>query len=286
MRIDRFLHIFLTKGDTMIIDTHAHIGSVLTFRMTMEDVLYSMERYGVDFSLISNIEAVECDNSGRLIPKLFQTKQNSLIKKMIRVVRPHSDKLGILVWIKPLTEQPDDEFVRLIEENRDIIYGFKTHPFHSRVAPDDERMEAYYKIAERFGFPIASHTGGCPEAASIHMFNAAKAHPKLDFIMVHMDLGTDNSQAVDLLGRLPNLYGDTTWVSVESTLKAVKLWGSEKILFGTDNPIDGKDTLLHNKTGDRSLYQYYFNEFRSQVSAEDYDNIMYKNARRIFRIDK
>ncbi len=56
------------------------------------------------------------------------------------------------------------------------------------------------------------------------------------------------------------------------------------MLFGTDNPIDGPDTLLHNKTGDRSLYQEYFYELREQLSEDDYHNLMYKNAQRIFRI--
>ena len=87
-----------------------------------------------------------------------------------------------------------------------------------------------------------------------------------------------------MLGRLPNLYGDTTWVPVKSTVQAIEKWGSEKILFGSDNPIDGKDTYLHNRTGDRSLYQEYFHEFRERVCEEDYDNVMYKSAQRLFGI--
>lgn len=71
---------------------------------------------------------------------------------------------------------------------------------------------------------------------------------------------------------------------IESTLKAIQKWGSEKILFGSDNPIDGKDTYLHNPKGDRSLYQQYFNEFKTMVNKADYDNIMYKNAERLFGI--
>ena len=97
-----------------------------------------------------------------------------------------------------------------------------------------------------------------------------------------MDLGTDNSVALDLLGKLPNLYGDTTWVPMSTTIDAIQRYGSEKMLFGTDNPIDGKDTLLHNKTGDRSLYQQYFNELKALLPAGDYDNLMYKNAQRMF----
>ena len=58
------------------------------------------------------------------------------------------------------------------------------------------------------------------------------------------------------------------------------------MLFGTDNPIDGKDTLLHNRTGDRSLYQQYFNELKEMISPEDYENLMYKNAVRVFGIRK
>ena len=32
----------------MIIDTHVHIGKILNFNMKKEDVLYSMEKYGIE----------------------------------------------------------------------------------------------------------------------------------------------------------------------------------------------------------------------------------------------
>ena len=103
--------------------------------------------------------------------------------------------------------------------------------------------------------------------------------------MVHMGLGTDNSEAIELVSRLPNLYGDTTWVSPESTYRLIKTAGIGKVLFGSDNPIDGKDTYLHNRTGDRSLYQIYFNEFKTMITSEEYDRLMYKNAAELFGIN-
>ena len=78
--------------------------------------------------------------------------------------------------------------------------------------------------------------------------------------MAHMGLGSDNSKAIKLISSLPNLYGDTAWVPIKSAISLIKNSSSEKLFFGSDNPIDGKDTYLHNKTGDRSLYQEYFNE--------------------------
>lgn len=268
----------------MIIDTHVHIGKMVGFDMREEDVLYAMERYGIAFSLVSCIEGAECDHRGRRIPRFLQKSQNAVLSKTVKFAREHPDRIGAAPWIKPLTEQPDEEFVRLIRENRDVIYAIKLHPFHSLVAPDDERLESYYQIAAEYDLPIVSHTGGRQEAMSIRLYNAAKAHPELNFVMVHMDLGTDNLEAIELLGKLTNLYGDTTWVSIESTAEAIRRWGSEKILFGSDAPIDGKDTYLHNRTGDRSLYQAYFHEFRDMVSAWEYDNVMYKNAQRLFGI--
>lgn len=268
----------------MIIDTHVHFGKMIGFDMPQRDVLYSMDKYDIDFALVSDISGAEYDHHGQLIPASICKSQNKILKDTIAFAEKYPGRIGAVPWLRIASELPDDEFKCILNEHRDDIYAFKLHPFHSRVAPDSERMKPIYRLAAEYDLPIVSHTGGCDEAMSYHLYNAAKAHPELRFVMVHMDLGTDNSQAIELLGKLPNLYGDTTWVPVSTTLKAIERWGSGKILFGTDNPIDGRDTYLHNRTGDRSLYQQYFNEFKAQISPDDYDNIMYRNAQRVFNI--
>lgn len=268
----------------MIIDTHAHIGKLLNFDMKTEEILASMKRWGIAFSLFSDIEAAENAHDGTPVPDFMQKPQNQILKDSIREAKKAPDRLGVLAWLKIRQELPDEEYIELLERNRELIYGFKLHPFHSRVAPDSERLEPIYALAARLGLPVVSHTGGCEEARSIHLYNAAKAHPEINFVMVHLDLGTDNSEAVELLGKLDNLYGDTTWVPIESAVKAIKKWGSKKLLFGTDNPIDGPDTLLCNGFGERSLYQQYFNELKELVTPGEYEDLMYKNAQRLFKI--
>ena len=226
----------------MIIDSHTHIGILPPFYMTPDMLLRSMERFGIDFSLVSNIEAAEKDHEGKPVPPAYQVPQNELLRKTLAVVKQAPDRLGLLPWLRIGQELPDREFVSLLKENRSLIYGFKLHPFHSRTAPDDERLEPVYRLAAEYGLPVVSHTGGCEEAMSEHLCNAAKRHPEIDFVMVHMDLGTDN-------------------------------------------PIDGENTLLHNPKGDRSLYQQYFHELKEQLTAEEYADLMYRNAQRVFRIN-
>ena len=266
----------------MIIDTHVHIGNTTEFHMPPEMVLESMEKYKIDYSLVSNGEAVEFDADLNPLPEEMQINQVTLLKETLKFARQNPDKIGILVWIKPYGELVTQELVDLIEANRDIIFGLKVHQFYSKTAMDDEKMEPYIELARKFQFPIVAHTGGCEEAEPIHMWNAAKKHPDVNFVMVHMGLGSDNQEAIRLLGTLPNLYGDTTWVPMESTIQAVKEAGSEKILFGSDNPIDGVDTYHNNPRGEISMYQSYFYELEDKIGTEAYENIMFRNALRLF----
>ena len=142
----------------MIIDTHAHIGTLPPFDMTIEQVLYSMDKYGIDFTILSNIEGAENDHQQNPVPPPCSKPQNQLLRETIDAVRPYPDRLGIMPWLRIQHELPDEEFVSLLKENHDIIYGIKLHPFHSLTAPDEERLEPIYRLAAEFNLPIASHT--------------------------------------------------------------------------------------------------------------------------------
>ena len=266
----------------MIIDAHVHIGTFGAFDMPQEMLLESMNRYNIAYSLVSNVEAQEFDGDLQLIPVHMQKDQVSILKNTIAFAREHSNRLGVLVWVKPYGELVTEELVHLIEENRDIIFGIKVHPFCSKTAMDDPKMEPYIELARRFQFPIVAHTGGCEEAEPIHMWNAAKKHPDVNFIMAHMGLGSDNQEAIRLLGTLPNLYGDTAWVPMESTIQAMKEAGNHKMMFGSDNPIDGVDTYHHNPKGEINVYQAYFQELEGIIGTEAYEDLMFRNAMRLF----
>ena len=82
----------------MIIDTHVHIGTTMNFDLRPEHVLYSMERYGIDFSLVSDIEAAELDHKGRPIP--VQVTQNDSFKKVLEFAQKYPERIGVMPWMK------------------------------------------------------------------------------------------------------------------------------------------------------------------------------------------
>ena len=271
----------------MIIDTHVHTGFFVSpekiVDMSEGVVLESIKRHNIDFAIVSN-SAEEVDCLLQPIPKERQKTQEQAFLEAINFARNNMNKIGIMPWIKPASETADERLEELIKENRDIVYGIKVHPFHSDIEFDSERVEPYIELAKKYNLPVAVHTADYDKASPMRVYNMAKKYPDVNFIMVHMGLCTDNKEAIDLLGKLPNLYGDTTWVPLESTVEIVKRYGSKKLFFGSDSPIDGVDTYTKNNKGEPSLYLRYFNELEDIIGSEAYADIMYRNAMEFFGI--
>ena len=267
----------------MKIDTHVHIGGdKVGFDMSEEKVLAAMEKYEIDYMLVSNGDAVEVDHEQKPIPAEFQVSQEDALRRCIAFARKNPGKIGVGVWVKPLTETVTEELEELIKANLDIIYAIKLHPYHSKISPVDERTIPYLELAKKYKLPVVSHTGTGPEDAPIHVYEAALRYPEIPYVMVHMGLGSDNQEALDLLGRAENLYGDTAWVPMETTIEAIKRYGSKKMLFGSDTPIDGVDTYYCNPKGERSIYQDYFHVLPEKISQDAYEDLMWKNAVDVF----
>lgn len=262
----------------MIIDSHAHIGKILDLDMPKDVLIESMKKYKIDFSLVSSVEAAEYDGDCQPINASLQKNQVVLNTDLINYVMDNKTLLGALIWCKPHAELINEAFENLIAKNINMIYGLKFHPFHSQLAFNDERMEPYFELARKYNLPIVTHTANSYESSPKLVYEVAKKYPEIDFVMVHMGLVTDNLEAIELISNLPNLYGDTTWVKPENVLLAIKKCGTNKILFGTDNPIDGIDTL------GKQNYQEIIHNFKSILSDEEYKKLMYKNAQRVFKI--
>lgn len=269
----------------MRIDAHVHIGGErLGFSMTEEMVIEAMQKYQIDYAIISNGDAAEVGHEQVLLPEELQTSQEDALERTLRFARKYPDKIGVGVWVKPYTQGLTQELENIIRDNLDIIYAIKLHPFHSNVAPTDKRMIPYLELAEKYHLPVISHTGGCEAASPVRLYEAAKRYTTVPFIMAHMGLGSDNKEALELLGKAENLYGDTAWVPMETTIEAINQYGSQKMLFGSDMPIDGIDTYLCNPKGERSLYQDYLHVLPGKISKEAYKDLVYKNAMNLFKL--
>ncbi|MFW5770738.1 MAG: amidohydrolase family protein [Spirochaetota bacterium] len=256
----------------MIIDSHVHIGTIENFDLTESMLLKAMDRYGIDFALVSNVEGSEfIPPHGPVDSPVPEREVN---EKVLNLVRRHPDRLRGLYWIKPHTEGYTPDVLLFLKENRDIFAGMKFHPDMSQLKITDKKYVPYLECAKTLGMPVAVHTAHDIYAHPSFARDVAGKWPLLNFVLVHMGLASDNIESIEYMEELQNVYGDTTWVTFESIKKAVKWVGSGKILFGTDAPIDGVDTY--------EWYQDKIRGIREQLDEKDTENILFRNAQKLF----
>lgn len=266
-----------------MIDSHVHIGGEAAgFVMNEELVLRSMEKYKIEISIVSNGDSVEYGEDFKKVPAEMQVTQKETLERVIKFCRKNPGKIYGAFWCKPHHEVVTEEIEKMIAENRDVIVALKVHPTLSNLSFSDEKMHPYFKLAEKYELPVMVHTANDEVANPVRVYEMACRYPKLNFIMAHMGLGTDNKLAVELMEKASNLYADTTWVPVETTLEVIRKFGSKRVMFGSDNPIDGLDTYDCNPKGEPGLYRQYFGPLKEMISREDYENLMEKTARNIF----
>ena len=264
----------IKKKSKYIIDAHTHLGYWPTLNTSLNTLLTSMKNHNIDFSIVSfdGSEFKEPNRFNKLIPQL------SASKKLLSIVKENKSLLP-LIWIRPHTEKNSQELETFLEKHRDFFYGLKFHPYTSRLRISDPRLAPYLNIARKFNYPILVHTA-LDEYANINeLATLAKNNHDINFIAAHLELGSNNKYALSKLKEVSNLYGDTAWVNMESLREAKKLNIINKIMFGSDSPIDGKDTLNHK------FYKGYFSN-KIGLRKDDYDKLMYKNALKIYSIDE
>ena len=102
----------------MIIDTHVHIGGeAVGFHMNEDMVIEAMEKYGIDFSIVSNGDSGEADHQQKVLPEHLQVSQEDALLRTIQFARKFPDKIGAAPWVKPLTQGMTKEFEEMVYAN-------------------------------------------------------------------------------------------------------------------------------------------------------------------------
>lgn len=262
----------------MIIDSHTHFGKILDFDMPCEMLIRSMDTHGIDCAVVSNIEGVEFDHEHKPIPTESLHDQIEINMAAIEFSWKFPGRIFPLLWVMPNTGGASDEFQKLIVEYRQSIYGIKVHPCLNNIDFDSILIEPYIEIAAKYKLPVVTHTASTSESSPGRVARMAWKYPQVKFLMVHMGLYTDNEEAIELILKYPNLYGDTTWVKPENALKLINRGGIDKIMFGTDAPIEGLNGYSN------PLYRQYLENLENILGSVDYKKLICENAKKFFGI--
>lgn len=216
-----------------VIDMHTHMG--LEYCLYYEDhdvdgIVRYMDEVGVDFIVSSPVEDL-MDGSSR--------------REQIRdAMKRYPDKIKGYYCVNPLLGFSAEEVAHEFAQNPGYV-GFKFLPDYHRTNLTDDIYQPAFAYADAHNMLVLSHTWGvsmndesCNSADKIE--EILKRYPNLTFLMGHSCQGQVD-QAIELARRYPNAYLDLCDTGrlngvIEKMVRAV---GAEKVVFGTDMPMQG-----------------------------------------------
>ncbi len=265
-----------------LIDSHVHLNNYheTTRRPTAENVATLREKLaecGVDHAVVITSYKVDLDRPS--IEELF-----ALI---------HGDpRLTLVEGIRWRGEQRTDLF-SMEERIRDgIVKGIKLYPGYDKYAINDPSLESIFRIAAKYDVPVMIHTGDTySRTAKVRMAHpllvddVAVDYPDVKFIMCH--LGNPWFQdAAEVLYKNDNVYADISGLTLgEFTYefeRYVAMRLKEMITYMGD---PGKQLLYGSDWPLVTMKPYLKLLDELDFGPEQLENIAWKTAARLFRID-
>lgn len=273
-----------------IIDTHLHATpeTSQTLKTSQNQLLDQMKQYNVLASVVSIAEPAQLNDWAEvkgatvLVGPSFPCTDG----KYPRMNPCFSDSDGWpeLSWLE--TE---------IKAGRITVFGELLYVYYG-IAPSDERLMPYYRLAEHYNIPIAVHAAhGPPERGRAKgccpNFNEAmgdplllvpvlKKFPKLKLWLMHAGEIKFHEQAIQLMQQYPNVYAEMSILNSvlpqeihSKTLKGFINAGLEdRIMFGSDNVAFEKILKRMHETG--------------HLTPELQRKTFYDNATRFFNLNR
>ena len=191
--------------------------------------------------------------------------------------------------------EPTDEALSVLEEHlqRETCAGIKIYIGYAPVFAGDERLTPCYRLAEKYGKPVAFHTGMTAGSMGqlkyshpLTIDEVAAAFPGVQFVLCHFGnpfladaaavMEKNPNVAADLSGLLEGVTDlDRYFERQAGYVEQLRTWmryvdDDSRFLFGTDYP--AVDVLNYV-------------EFISRlVDPESRDKIFFDNANRIYRL--
>ena len=257
MIIDFHTHIFPDKIAGKTIERLEQLSSIkASTNGTLEGLLASMERTGVDLSVIMPVAT-----------KPSQMESINMYAK--EVCEKYPGKLISFGGIHPDCEDYKKELKHIKELG---LKGIKIHPDYQGVMIDDTRFMNIIDYASEIGLIILTHAGidiGLPEKVHCPPDRMRKVIEKIKpekLIVAHYGGWKQWQEVYDYLAG-ENVYLDTAftfdYIDKEMFLKILQKHSADKILFATDSPwsyalrdIESVKSML----SDESIKQKIFSE--------------------------
>jgi len=224
------IHGGIPLTDVEIIDLHAHLGPSRVMHTPSNDpasMIKAMDLCGINKTVVSPIIGIDAD---------IVLGNNS----MLEAIRTFRGRIyGACMVNGHYPELSLDELQRCFSEDKDVKM-MKVHPFSTFCNMKDKRMNSIFRFASDRKLVVLVHTwlDNDPYGNQDIFAELAKDYTDIQWIMGHSGGPYGSHHAVEIAKQSDNILLDTTLSmtpagQIEFFVSEI---GSERVIFGTDNP--------------------------------------------------
>ncbi len=244
--------------DLKIIDAHMHLGEcrIFSLKINREDLLNYIKKYNVSVLIAQPFP-------GAPDPVKVHNEIYELSKET-------NNRIRGLASLNPFL---DEEFVKK-ELNRVLselgFVGIKLHTAGHSISPANPRSRLIFDLASKHKVPVMIHTGPGPFSDPALAISRAEEYPDVKIILAHAGFGIYANTALYMAKKYDNVYLEASW-SYTFDLAAFLNTVPDKVMLGTDL-IDNIPVEFAKLDG-------------LKLTDEQRENYLYKNAKKVFRLD-
>jgi uncharacterized protein len=210
-----------------IIDAHMHLGEDLLYDSNdaEETILGYMKEFAIDGVILQ--------------PGLKTHNWKNSCARIRDFAAAHPGRAWGIVSHTPHCSQEEYE-ERVSWAIRDLGFvAIKLHPEAYACSPNAPQAMKVYDTARKLKVPVMIHTGnGAPSALPSLVITAASEYPDVTFVLAHAGGGMYGSEALVAAQVCPNIYLETSWCPVYMLKSYIEHLGCERLMFGTDIPMN------------------------------------------------
>jgi len=206
-----------------VFDTHTHMGRARhSGRMqTMDDMLRSMDKSGVDRSLLIPFPAV--DDHAR--------EHNEIAAALCA----HPDRFCAAACVHPFAPEFRDEVRRCAVELGFV--ALKLQPQFHPLNPLSPRSDFFWEAALDHDLPVIVHTGaGAPLALPSLYIDVARRFPALRIVLAHSGGSSYFLEAIVAAKTCPNIWLELSSLMPHHITEVLAHVGEDRLMIGSDLP--------------------------------------------------
>ena len=237
-----------------MIDNHVHMGWYSDGYHYPLKVWKAEQEAGIDDIVVSSTST--CAELYKLV-----------VREMRELVRACGSHVHPILWITPRMMKTWG--IRYMLHSKIRWEGVKLHwRAHREWFYNRKLLLSALNVARQLQVPVLLHTGDSKECHARVFLEICTNNQDLNFVLAH---GWPIDETMEILSRCNNVYVDTAFMPIEDVLALVKNHFTQRVLFGTDAPIN---LLFYKEMSTVQYIQYCLSILQKTIPLEAYEQIL------------